>query len=219
MQIIVQSFIYGALLILVIMGVLFLYKYLKPSFVKTPMILIGEKSTQLDPKFSVKFPPNDIVLPDLDKGDKLGLSFGFQLYIENAMENEKWGSRFDKLKPIINYSPSIYYHPYENYLEFAIEIKDNIQMTSYETVKYRDPPLQKWINCIAVFNSDKIQIYIDGELKITKKIKNPPIIKPRHLQVGHENNNIQGQFGRFVYWPYPLEYTEIKRANNFLIYG
>ena len=198
---------------------IFLYGYLKSTFLKKPVVLMGNNSTQLDPQFFLKFTPNDIPLPDLDKGDKLGITFGFRLYIENAMENEKWGSRFDKLKPIINYSPSVYYHPYENYLEFGVEIRDNIQMTSYETVKYRDPPLQKWINCIAVFNSNKIQIYIDGELIISKKIKNPPIIKPRHLQIGEENNNIKGQFGRFVYWPYPIEYSEIPKVNNFLIYG
>jgi hypothetical protein len=74
------------------------------------------------------------------------------------MENEKWGSRFDQLKPIINYFPSVYYHPFENYLEFGIEMQDNIQMTSYQTVKYNNPPLQKWLNIVVVFSSTKISM-------------------------------------------------------------
>jgi hypothetical protein len=92
-------------------------------------------------------------------------------------------------------------------------------MTSIETLKYKDPPLQKWLNFIVVFSSTKIQVYIDNVLITSKKIKNPPIIKPRYLQIGEENNNVKGELGKIMYWPYPLDSSEIFNANKILVYG
>jgi hypothetical protein len=216
---IVQTLIYGILLILFTMGVIYVYKYFRPTFKKNPKILLENSIILEDPNFKIRFTPNDIPLPNIEKGDQLGVSFGFRVYLENAMENEKWGSRFDKLKQIIDFSPSIYYHPYDNYFEFGVEVKDNIQMTSIETLKYKDPPLQKWLNFIVVFSSTKIQVYIDNVLITSKKIKNPPIIKPRYLQIGEENNNVKGELGKIMYWPYPLDSSEIFNANKILVYG
>ena len=89
-------------------------------------------------------------------------------------------------------------------------------MTSYQTVKYNNPPLQKWLNIVVVFSSTKIQIFLDNELIISRKLKNPPIIKPRPLQIGEVNNNIQGKYGPIIYWGYPLDINEIPSATNLL---
>jgi hypothetical protein len=213
-----NTFIFAIIIsILVILGV-YIYKYLRPKFKKEPFMLL-ENTVELDTTFSKKYSHNQIKLPELNKGDALGVTFAFKIYLENAMENEKWGSRFDQLKPIINYFPSVYYHPFENYLEFGIEMQDNIQMTSYQTVKYNNPPLQKWLNIVVVFSSTKIQIFLDNELIISRKLKNPPIIKPRPLQIGEVNNNLKGQYGPIIYWGYPLDINEIPNATNLLSFN
>jgi hypothetical protein len=194
---------------------LYIYKLLQPKFKKDPIILL-ENTVEVDTDFSKKFSYNQIKLPEINKGDPLGVTFAFKIFLENATENEKWGSRFDQLKPIINYFPSIYYHPYENYLEFGVEIQDNVQMTSYQTIKYNNPPLQKWLNMVVVFSSTRIQVFLDNELIISRKLKNPPIIKPRSLQIGEPNNNIKGQYGPIIYFPYPLDINEIPSATKLI---
>ena len=215
MNFIVNLFIFGLIGILLIMIVIVALKYFKIKFLKDPVILLP-KTIIMDPTYSKKYLSNDIPLPNIEKGDELGVSIGFKIYLENAMENEKWGNRFDQLKPIINFFPSIYYHPLENYFEFGVEIKDNIQMSSYQTVKFNNPPLQKWLKIIAIFNSTKIQVYLDNELIISKKLKNPPIFKAKTLQIGEENNNLKGQLGPIIYWSYPLNLNDIPNAIKFL---
>lgn len=215
MELFIYTFIFGIIILIIIMLGIYIYKYLQPKFKKEPLMLL-ENTVELDTTFSTKYSHNQIKLPELNKGDALGVTFAFKIYLENAMENEKWGSRFDQLKPIINYFPSIYYHPSENYLEFGVEMQDNIQMTSYQTVKYNNPPLQKWLNIVVVFSSTKIQIFLDNELIISRKLKNPPIIKPRPLQIGEVNNNIQGKYGPIIYWGYPLDINEIPNATTLL---
>ena len=215
MNFIVNLFIFGLIGILFIMIVIVVLKYFKIKFLKDPVILLP-KTIIMDPTYSKKYLSNDIPLPNIEKGDELGVSIGFKIYLENAMENEKWGNRFDQLKPIINFFPSIYYHPLENYFEFGVEIKDNVQMSSYQTVKFNNPPLQKWLKIIAIFNSTKIQVYLDNELIISKKLKNPPIFKAKTLQIGEENNNLKGQLGPIIYWSYPLNLNDIPNAIKFL---
>lgn len=210
-----KTFIFAIITSIIIILGFFLYKYLRPTFKKEPFMLL-ENTVELDTTFSKKYSHNQIKLPELNKGDALGVTFAFKIYLENAMENEKWGSRFDQLKPIINYFPSVYYHPSENYLEFGIEMQDNIQMTSYQTVKYNNPPLQKWLNIVVVFSSTKIQIFVDDELIVSRKLKNPPIIKPRPLQIGEVNNNLKGKYGPIIYWGYPLDINEIPNATTLL---
>lgn len=215
MEIVAHFFIYGGVLLLIIMFIILTVKYFKTTFKKDPITLL-DKVVTLNPDFVKKYSSNEIPLPNLEKGDELGITFAFKVYLENAMENEKWGRRFDQLKSIINYYPSVRYHPYENYLEFGVEIRDNIQMNSFQTVKYQDPPLQKWLNIIAVYNSNRIIVYINNEMVINKKLKNPPILTPRPLQVGELNNNIMGKLGPVYYWPYPLNSDEILIATNFI---
>jgi len=215
MEIVANFFIYGSILLLVIMFIILTVKYLKTSFTKPPVTLL-DKVIVLNKDFVKKYNSNEIPLPNLDKGDELGITFAFKVYLENAMENEQWGRRFDQLKSIINYYPSVRYHPYDNYLEFGVEIRDNIQMNSFQTVKYQDPPLQKWLNIVVVYNSNRIIVYIDNEMVINKKLKNPMILTPRSLQIGEVNNNIMGKLGPVYYWPYPLNTNEISLATVFI---
>jgi hypothetical protein len=217
MEIVAYSFIYGGILLLIIMFIILTVRYYKLKFKKEPMKLL-DSTISLEPGFIKSYSSNDIPLPDIKNGDALGVTFAFKLFLENAMENEKWGRRYDQLKPIINYYPGIRYHPYDNYLEFGIEIKDNIQMNSYQTIKYQDPPLQKWLNIVVVYSTNRIIVYLDNEIVVSKKIKNPPIIKPRPLYIGEENNNIKGFLGPIYYWSYPLEFLEIPKATQLIKY-
>lgn len=190
------------------------YKYLTHRNTKNPIKIMNlEKITT---EFEKKADMAKIQLPKVEDGDVLGITFGFKIFIDNAMENEKWGNRFDQLKPIINYSPGVFYHPQENYLEFVVDIKDNIQFSAKQAIKYDQPPVQKWLSIIAVFTSNKIMIYSNGEMVVNKKLKNPPIFKANNLYIGEKNNNIKGQLGPVMYWPYPLDSSEINTATSTL---
>ncbi len=209
--------IYACVIILLGICFWYVYKYFFPNYKKNKVVLLSQK-TIIDNDFEMTVKNSDIVLPDINKDDDLGITFGFKIYLENAMENENWGRRFDQLKPIINYSPGVYYHPLENYFEFNVEIRDNVQMTSYQSIKYDNPPLQKWLSIIVVFSSTKILVYVNQELVINKKLKNPPIFKPSSLSIGQLNNNIKGKLSSVIYWGYPLDISEIKKASYDLEY-
>jgi hypothetical protein len=51
---------------------------------------------------------------------------------------------------------------------------------------------------------------------VNKKLKNPPIFKANNLYIGEKNNNIKGQLGPVMYWPYPLDSLEINTATSAL---
>ena len=199
--------------ILIILGILFwlLYKYFFPNYKKNVVKLFNKKK-KMDNDFEVAIMSSEINLPDIKKNDEYGITFAFKIYLENAMENENWGKRVDQLKPIINYSPGVYYHPFDNYFEFNVELKDNIQMNSYQSIKYVNPPLQKWLSIIVVYTSNRILVYSNQELVINKKLKNPPIFKKDILKIGEKNNNIKGILGNVLFWGYPLSKSEIQKA-------
>jgi hypothetical protein len=91
-------------------------------------------------------------------------------------------------------------------------------MTSYQSIKYDNPPLQKWLSIIVVFSSTKILVYVNQELVINKKLKNPPIFKPSSFSIGQLNNNFKGKLNSVLYWGYPLDISEIKKASYDLEY-
>ncbi len=214
MEIIIRTFILGGIILLLIIVAVMVYKiYIASSFVKEPVILLKDRIVpRID--FVKKYSVNQVTLPKLENGDVLGFSYAFSIYLDNALESEKWGSRFDKLKTIIDFSPGVYYHPMENYFEFNIQIQDNVQMPSYQTIRYMNPPLQKWLNLVVVFSSNMVQVFQDNQLIITKRLRNPPIVKARSMQVGESNNNIKGQIGPIIYWPYPLRLEDIPNATK-----
>ncbi len=191
--------------------VIVLYNKFKFRY-KKPLTILMEGTKNIDKDFEKLVLSNQIMLPDIKNGDDLGMSFAFKIFIDNAMENRNWGRRFDQLKSIIKYSPSIHYHPLENYFSFGVEVKDNVQFVSIQSVKYIDPPLQTWLSIVVIFSSNRIQVYSNGELVVNKKLRNPPIFKSKDLNVGEKNNNFFGKLGPVLFWPYPLNPTEVPNA-------
>ena len=189
-----------------------LYNYLKFKYQK-PFVVLMKGTESIDKNFEKLVSANDFILPDIKKGDELGMTFAFKIFIENAMENRNWGRRFDQLKTIINYSPNVYYHPQENYFSFDVEIKDNVQFQSQQSIKYDNPPLQTWLSMVVVFSSNRIQVYSNNELVVNKKLKNPPIFRTKDLKIGEKNNNFFGELGPVLYWSYPLKPNEISNAS------
>ncbi len=210
--------IYILIIVIIIIILWWIYKYFFPNY-KKPVVILQPNKVTLDNDFEVFVEGIKINLPDVNKNDDLGITFGFKIYLENVMENENWGNhRYDQLKPIIKYSPGVNYNPAENYFEFNVEVRDNIQMTSYQSVKYVDPPLQKWLSFIVVYKSNRILVYVNQKLVISKRLKNPPIFKPNNIKIGELNNNIKGTLGKTVYWGYPLDISEIQKATFELEY-
>jgi hypothetical protein len=189
-----------------------LYNYFKFKYQK-PFVVLMKGTQSIDKDFEKIVSSNDFILPDIKSGDELGITFAFKIFIENTMENRNWGRRFDQLKTIIKYSPNVYYHPLENYLSFDVELKDNVQFASTQSIKYDNPPLQTWLSIVVVFSSNRIQVYSNNELVVNKKLKNPPIFKTKDLLIGEKNNNFFGELGPVLYWGYPLKPNEISSAS------
>lgn len=210
---ILRFFMIGLSILLVIGIVWYTYKYINKVYPRKSINLLDEP-TIIETSFERKYPPSQLVIPKPKKGERLGVTFGFKLFIEGASENENWGRRFDQLKPIIKFNPSIYYHPSDNYLEFGVQIQDTKFSKSNQTLKVHDLPVQKWLRVVAVFASNRIKVYINGKLIASRKLKNPPILENQYLSVGEENNNLKGILGPVIYWPYPLEDHLIQTATN-----
>ena len=210
-----KIYIWVLIIILLLVLVSYIYLYFKPKYIKSPVMLMKEK-TVVNKDFNLFFQPSEIEIPEVDLDKSLntgtGITIGFNIYLANAMENEGWGSRFDQLKTIINFPPNISYNPAENYFEFSVKIKDNIGIETFQTIKLDEIPLQRWLSVIVVYNSNRINVYIDGELKLSKKLKNPIIFRKNVLNIGETNNNIIGGLGNVMYWSYPLSEKEINYA-------
>jgi hypothetical protein len=207
-------FVYALIAILLIGAIWGIYKYFQKKYSKKPIMLL-DTSQVIEKDFKKAYSPSQYVLPDPIKGDILGITYGFKLFIENASENENWGKRFDQLKPIIKYSPGVYYHPYENYLEFSVVIqKSKYSTRSVQTLKVKDVPIQQWLKIIVVYSSNRIKVYFNGNLVASRKLENPPILEPKFLYIGEENNNIKGILGPIIYWAYPLEEDLIHKATQ-----
>lgn len=203
----------GLLILLGIGASWMLYKYLQNKYPTKPITLMD--STQIiSPDLELQFPPSQIVLPNPKKGDQLGITYAFKLFIDGASENENWGSRFDQLKPIIRYLPSVHYHPFENYLEFGVKIQDNKFSQSYQTLKLENLPLQQWLRIVAVFSSTRIKVYLNNKLVASRTLKNPPILENQTMYIGQENNNLKGILGPIIYWSHPLDEELIIKATE-----
>jgi len=205
--------IIGLLILLVAGAAWMIYKYVKNRYPRKPITLM-DQSIIVKPDLEIVFPPSQIVLPNTKKGERLGITYAFKLFIEGASENENWGRRFDQLKPIIRYSPSVRYHPLDNYLEFGVKVQDNKFSQSYQTIKLKSPPLQQWLRVVVVFSSTRIKVFLNNELVASRKLKNPPILESQMMYIGEENNNLKGILGPIIYWPYPLEDELIPGATS-----
>ena len=74
----VYFIIYAFIIILFGICFLYLYKYFFPNYKKNKVVLLRQK-TIMDNMFEMQIKNSDIVLPDINKDDNLGITFGFKI--------------------------------------------------------------------------------------------------------------------------------------------
>jgi hypothetical protein len=153
----------------------------------------------------------DITLPGSSEGE--GLTFIWNMYIPYFTPEKIWFTSYDKDKPLIRIgdSPQILYNPRHNSLKVQVKYKSTQFMTNYPIIELKDIPLQKWNKFIVVIKTNVVKFYINGELKIHKKLVNPLIINNDDINLGEVNNNIIGKISNFEIVFRPLDTYEIKK--------
>ena len=103
-----------------------------------------------------------------------------------------------------NGKPDIYYNPVENKIEIRVR-KDNNE----EVIVFGDDefPLQKWNHFVLNFTSGTLDVFINGELVISK----PGLLTrmERHPITTGDDNGVQGGIRNVMYFPYVLTKQEI----------
>lgn len=145
-----------------------------------------------------------------------GLSFVWEMYIPNLGGNDKWGSSFNILKPILvmNDSPQISYHPKKNYLSIILKYRDNPFYAQFTEIKFDKIKLQKWSKYIVIINGRNIHLYIDGTIASIQILPSLPVIYDISSEIilGQTNNNFLGKIRNMTMYPYPLAITDVHNA-------
>ena len=143
-----------------------------------------------------------------------GVSFSWEMNIQNLSGNEKWNNSFNLSKPIfkMNDSPQISYHPKKNYLSIILKYRDNPFFVQFSEFKYEDVKLQKWSKYILVINNRNVMLFVDNIPVFNKYLPSVPVIYDiqSKIYLGQINNNFQGKIRNLTLYPYPLSYNEIR---------
>ena len=146
---------------------------------------------------------NTLTLSGNPEGE--GLTFIWNMFLPFYTMEKIWFTSYDKDKPIlrIGESPQIIFNPRESTLKVIVQYKSTQFTTHYPIIELRDIPLQKWNRFVVVVKSNEVKIYLNGEIKINKKLINPIIINNDDITLGDVNNNIIGKISdlRIVYRP------------------
>jgi hypothetical protein len=140
-----------------------------------------------------------------------GLTFIWNMYLPNYIPERIWFTSYSKDKPILRIgdSPQILFNPKMQSLKILVKFKFTQFNNHYPIIELKDIPLQKWNKYIVIIKTNDIQIYINGEIKVHKKIPNPIIINNQDIELGEVNNNIIGSISDFEIIFRPLNNIEV----------
>jgi len=139
---------------------------------------------------------------------KLEFGYSFWLYIDNIGSSANWEASYMKSKNILNRgnSPSILYVPLNNSL--VIKIKTGV-MNTEEFVLKKALNSQKWINvCVSLDNRD-LDVYLNGELNRSFKLKEVPKLNFNDIAI-FDGGNIYAKIAILRYFNYPLYPQQVK---------
>jgi hypothetical protein len=139
---------------------------------------------------------------------KVGIQFtySFWIYINDLtyMYNN-WKSILVKQQDQ-SISPGIWIHPDIN----TIKIEMATINKSQEFIDIENIPLQKWVFIAVVLNDRYLHVFIDGELKTTKKMTYIPLLNGGNVSIGGFNGTITN----CRYFNRSLDIAEIKKLYN-----
>ena len=153
-------------------------------------------------------------LPVSDEGYKF--TYSFWLYLKNIPENGNWKSRYNEFYYILFRfgSPNVLYYPKGNILRIFMSYKDESSDVAKESIDVIDLNLQKWHNIVIILENKNLDIYLDGDIYSSLKLKNVPFIYNRPLIIGHKNSNFNGHIAKLEYYNNSLNHNQINQLYN-----
>lgn len=139
-------------------------------------------------------------------------TYSFWIYFKNMPENGNWKSSFDEFYFILYRfgSPNVLYYPKGNVLRIFMSYKDEESDISKDYIDVTDLNLQKWHNVVITLDNKNLDIYINGDIYSSLKLKNVPFIYNRPLLIGHKNSNFNGHIAKLEYYNDILDHNQIK---------
>ena len=140
-------------------------------------------------------------------------TYSFWLYLNNNSENQNWNSSFDSDKIIIHRedsSPKITYNPKFNLMKIFINYKNEEQNNVDFVLETHELKVQKWQHIVVILDNRTLKLYIDKKLNRTGFLPNTPFLFSKNLQIGEQNNNINGSIFNLKYYNYVLSKKQIK---------
>jgi hypothetical protein len=209
------------LIILLFIGVLTLifYNYLYIGRIKERETLIKDtlditqtfqQTIPLDKLFDLTS-RESITLDGIPEGE--GLTFIWSMYLPFYTPERIWFTSYDKDKPILRIgdSPQILFNPRDASLKVLVKYKSTQFTTHYPIIELKDIPLQKWNKFIIIIKTNEVKVYLNGEIKIHKKLVNPIIINNDDIHLGEINNNIIGKISDFQILFKPLDVYQVRK--------
>lgn len=203
------------------LGILMLvfYNYLYVGRVKDREYLIKDtidisqkyqETIQLNKLFDI-MSRDAITLSGTPEGE--GLTFIWNMYIPYYTPERIWFTSYNKDKPILRIgdSPQIIFNPKDASLKIQVKYKSTQFTSHFPIIELKDIPLQKWNRFIVIIKSNEVKVYLNGDIKIHKKLSNPIIINNEDIEIGETNNNIIGKLSDFQIVFKPLNIYEVRK--------
>ncbi len=209
--------------VLIIGGLIFLYYDELIIFGKSDYVQIINDSLEIQQSFMETIPKLKVTesadathysLPG--KGN--GITIEWNMKLDNPGPGKIWNTSYSKNKPILRIgdSPHIYYNPKLGILRILVSYKETDFNASYPVIELKDVPTNKWVNYIVVIDDNKVRVYVNRELVISKELPNELEIDYDDILIGEVNNNIAGSLGNMKLHRRALTNTEIIKANNWI---
>ena len=206
--------IIATLFLIFLVIVIFYNKFYKEGVKKELYLIRGP--TKFDEKFEKEIRISDLVSDRTNfildnKG--YGITVKWEMYIPNNSGSKYYNSSFNKLKNIftIGESPQVYYHPKKGYLSMIFKYIDNPFYSHYPEIKIDNVPQQRWNTFILVIDNRHVRVYMNGKLEKSITLPNIIVLDMDNLTLGKTNNNFLGLVKNMVLYPYPLNFTEVKK--------
>jgi hypothetical protein len=199
--------------------VLVFYKYLYIGISKERSYLIKDtldinqtyqQTIQLTDLFDITS-RDAITLSGTPEGE--GLTFVWNMYIPYYTPERIWFTSYNKDKPILRIgdSPQIVFNPKDTSLKVQVKYKSTQFTSHFPVIELKDIPMQKWNRFVVIVKSNEVKIYLNGNIKIHKKLANPIIINNADIDLGEVNNNIIGKISNFEIIYRPLNVYEVRK--------
>lgn len=115
------------------------------------------------------------------------------------------------LKKLYNNSPGLYLNTLgeKNCITIVFTTYSKNKEDILEEYDICNIPIKKWVNCIITLQHNHVDVYINGIVKLSKKLKNVPVQNYYDTFIGDENG-FKGMISDVRYKSYAINYSEVQ---------